>query len=103
MPPPLAQSKYFEHNCIFVKDILYQNVMFVQGGEGCQKAPKPMKGLSSIICNVSSLWKYTVYVHVCSTYLNDQTICSNLTGIHIGVYVTKHIDILSFCFERLHN
>ena len=33
-PPPLAQSKYFDHNCIFVNDILYQNAMFGQGGEG---------------------------------------------------------------------
>ena len=64
-PPPLAQSKYFEYNCIFVIDILYQNAMFGQGGEGCQKATKPINGLSTIICKVPRLWKYTVYV--CST------------------------------------
>ena len=41
MPPPpphLAQSKHFEHNCFFVNDILYQNVLFVvfcaRGGGG---------------------------------------------------------------------
>ena len=35
-PPPLPK-----HSCIFVNDILYQNVMFGQGGgEGCQKKKK---------------------------------------------------------------
>ena len=44
MPPPLAQSRYFEHNCIFVKDILYQNAMFWQGGGGgLSKSPKTDK------------------------------------------------------------
>ena len=65
MFPPLAQPKYFEHNCTFVNDILYPNAMFGQGGEGCQKAPKMKNGLRSIICNSPGLWKYTVYV--CST------------------------------------
>ena len=36
-PPSLAQTKYFEHNCIFVNDILYQNVMFGQGGKAIKK------------------------------------------------------------------
>ena len=50
---------------LVVIDILYQNAMFGQGGEGCQKATKPINGLSTIICNVPRLWKYTV--DVCST------------------------------------
>ena len=36
-PPPLAQSKYFEHNCTFVNDTLYQNAMFGQGGKDVKK------------------------------------------------------------------
>ena len=39
--------------------------MFGQGGEGCQKAQKPINGFNSIIYNVPRLRKYTVYV--CST------------------------------------
>ena len=34
MPPHLAQPKYFEHNRIFVNDMLYQSAMFGQGGGG---------------------------------------------------------------------
>ena len=44
--PPLAQSKYFEHNCIFVNEILYQNAMFGQeggGGGGLSNCPKTDK------------------------------------------------------------
>ena len=29
-PPPLAQPKYYEHNCNFVNDIIYPNAMFGQ-------------------------------------------------------------------------
>ena len=55
MPPPhLAQSKHFEHNCIFVNDILYQNVLCVvfcarggvwmcRGGGGVDEAVKKLK------------------------------------------------------------
>ena len=35
--PPLDLPKYFEHNCIFVNDILYQNAMFGQGGKAVKK------------------------------------------------------------------
>ena len=48
MPPPhLAQPKHFEHNCIFVNYILYQNVLFVvffvQGGGGVGEAVKKLE------------------------------------------------------------
>ena len=46
-PPHLDQSKHFEHNCIFVNDILYQNVLFVvflcKGGGGLGEAVKKLK------------------------------------------------------------
>ena len=41
MFPPIAQSKYFEYNCIFVIDMLYQNAMFGQGGEAVKKPQNP--------------------------------------------------------------
>ena len=72
MPPPPPHTHTLPNQNIFVNGILYQNVLFVVfcarggwGGGGCQKAQKPINGLSSIICNVSRLWEYTVYV--CST------------------------------------
>ena len=99
MFPPLAQSKYFEHNCIFVNDILYENVMFGQGGEGCQKAQKPINGLSSIIRNIPRLWKYTDTIKICMLYLNEQAICPILTGKHIKNTLIMHINILcKICF-----
>ena len=40
---PLAQSKYFEHNCIFVNDISYQKLMFGQVWGRLSKSPKTDK------------------------------------------------------------
>ena len=80
MFPPLAQSKYFEHNCIFVKGRLCQNVMFGQGGGRLSKSPK------------TDTWAQLYYLYctkameiycICMFYLNEQTICPILTGIHI--------------------
>ena len=42
MPTPLAQPKYFEHKCIFVNGISYQNAMFGHSG-GLPKSPKTAK------------------------------------------------------------
>ena len=42
---PLAQSKYFENNCIIANDMIYLNDMFGQGwgGGGLSKKPKTYK------------------------------------------------------------
>ena len=95
-PPPLAQSKYLEHNCIFVNYILYQNVMFGQGGEGCQKARKPINGLIYYLQCTKAIEIYCI----CMFYLNEQTICPILTGTLIKNTLIMHINILcKICFS----
>ena len=97
MFPPLAQSKYFEHNCIFVKDILYQNVMFGQGGGGLSKSPKTDKlaQLYYLYCT-----KAMEIYGICMFYLNEQTICPILIGIHIKCTCFNAYNILcKICFS----
>ena len=53
--------------------------MFVQRGEW--EAPKSINGLSSIMCNVPSL--YIGIYCLCMFYLSGQDICPIVSGIHI--------------------
>ena len=100
MPPPppththLAQSKHFEHNCIFVNDILYQNVLFVvfcARGWGWMRLSKSSK---------TNKWAQLYYLQcikamgiycICMFYLNEQTICPKVYTYNAYKYTVQNM------------
>ena len=61
----MAITSHFEHKVLyFVNDMLYLNAKFRQGG-GCQKAPKPVRVLSSIFVMYRQGYGNILYMYRC--------------------------------------